>query len=87
MSSPELRADQPLDPERAASGAEVPRPEPPPKKKREKRPKHRRRFSVLRWLFSLGAAALLAGGIAVYGAYHHFAQDLPSHAKARHAAF
>ena len=30
MSSPELRADSPLDPERAAPGAEAPRAEPPP---------------------------------------------------------
>ncbi|MFN9334829.1 MAG: hypothetical protein ACK6DJ_00120, partial [Alphaproteobacteria bacterium] len=71
MSSPELRAESPLDPERAASGAEAPRAEPPPKKKREKRPKHRRRFGLFRWLFSLAAAVLLAGGIAAYGAYHH----------------
>ncbi|MFO0154138.1 MAG: penicillin-binding protein 1A [Alphaproteobacteria bacterium] len=79
MSSPELRAESPLDPERAASGAEAPRAEPPPKKKREKRPKHRRRFGLFRWLFSLAAAVLLAGGIAAYGAYHHFAQDLPDY--------
>ncbi|MCA3392231.1 MAG: transglycosylase domain-containing protein, partial [Roseomonas sp.] len=79
MSSPELRADSPLDPERAASGAEAPRAEPPPKKKREQRPKRRRRFGLFRWFLSLGAAVILAGGIATYGAYQHFAQDLPDY--------
>jgi len=79
MSSPELRADQPLDPQRAAPGAEPPRAEPPPKQKREKRPKRRRAFGLFRWVLSLGAAVLLAGGIAAYGAYHHFAQDLPDY--------
>ncbi len=79
MSSPELRADSPLDPERAASGAEAPRAEPSPKKKREQRPKRRRRFGLFRWFLSLGAAVILAGGIATYGAYQHFAQDLPDY--------
>jgi penicillin-binding protein 1A len=79
MSSPELRADSPLDPGRAASGAEAPRADPPPQKKQEKHPKRRRRFGVFRWMLSLGAAALLAGGIAAFGAYQHFAQDLPDY--------
>ena len=76
MTSTDLRADQPLDPQRAAPGAEPPRADPPPKPKKQKR---RRRFSVFRWFFSLAAAVLLAGGIAAYGAYHHFAQDLPDY--------
>jgi len=76
MTSPDLRADQPLDPQRAAPRAETSRAEPPPKPKKQK---SRRRFSVFRWFFSLVAALLLAGGIAAYGAYHHFAQDLPDY--------
>ena len=76
MTSPDLRADQPLDPQRAAPGAQTSRAEPPPKPKKQK---SRRRFSVFRWFFSLVAALLLAGGIAAYGAYHHFAQDLPDY--------
>ena len=76
MTSPDLRADQPLDPQRAAPGAETSRVEPPPKPKKQK---SRRPFRLFRWFFSLVAAALLAGGIAAYGAYHHFAQDLPDY--------
>ena len=76
MTSPDLRADQPLDPQRAAPGAETSRAEPPPKPKKQK---SRRPFRLFRWFFSLVAAALLAGGIAAYGAYHHFAQDLPDY--------
>ena len=64
MTSPDLRADQPLDPQRAAPGAETSRAEPPPKPKKQK---SRRRFSALRWFFSLVAAVLLARALSRRG--------------------
>jgi len=34
---------------------------------------------LFRWFLSLTAAVALAGGMAAYGAYQHFAQDLPDY--------
>ena len=87
MSSPELRADAPLDPRRRRprdgapppSGATPAEAAPTEKPRREKRRRRRRGFGLFRLLFILLVGGGLVGSVAAYGLYRQIAEDLPDY--------
>ncbi|RAI55359.1 penicillin-binding protein 1A [Roseicella frigidaeris] len=78
MSPPDTRLEPGFDPPGPGSEAPPPRqPKPKPERRRRRRPSL---FGgILRFLVTLTAVALLAGGVAAFGVYRHIAADLPDY--------
>jgi penicillin-binding protein 1A len=85
MSPPDYRVEPTLDavPPRRPAAAGPPPPPPPPRNPPRKKPQPRRRRSLFGGLFSvlftLAAVVALGGAVAGYGAWRHFASDLPDY--------
>ncbi len=88
MTTPELRADAPLDPRRTgrrgAAPGQPPTPDQPPQDapRREKpaRTKRRRRgFGLFRLLFMILVVGGVVGSVAAFGLYRQIAEDLPDY--------
>lgn len=88
MTTPELRADAPLDPRRTARRGAAPghdpQPEPAPEgaPRREKPPRAKRRrrgFGLFKFLFLLLLVGGMVGSVAAYGLYRQISEDLPDY--------
>jgi len=88
MTSPDLRAEGPLDPRRRRRRGDAPPPasEPaaaastaPPARPRRERRRRRRGLGLFRLLLLLVVAGGLVGSVAAYGLYRQIAEDLPDH--------
>jgi penicillin-binding protein 1A len=88
MTSPDLRAEGPLDPRRRRRRGDAPSPasEPaaaastaPPARPRRERRRRRRGLGLFRLLLLLVVAGGLVGSVAAYGLYRQIAEDLPDH--------
>lgn len=88
MTTPDLRADAPLDPRRTARRGAAPghdpQPEPAPEgaPRREKPPRAKRRrrgFGLFKFLFLLLLVGGMVGSVAAYGLYRQISEDLPDY--------